>query len=66
MLLSAGQRSHGPFSLFVCVQLKSRFQAAQNQIIELRRRVEQMQIQVCVMFLGVHYCFNVITLDTEV
>ncbi|TNN85355.1 CASP8-associated protein 2 [Liparis tanakae] len=26
-------------------ELKSRFQAAQNQIIELRRRVEQMQIQ---------------------
>ncbi|XP_037304559.2 CASP8-associated protein 2 [Pungitius pungitius] len=27
------------------VELKSRFQAAQNQIIELRRRVEQMQLQ---------------------
>uniref|UniRef100_A0A8C9ZF11 Caspase 8 associated protein 2 n=1 Tax=Sander lucioperca TaxID=283035 RepID=A0A8C9ZF11_SANLU len=44
MLLSADQLSHKPF-LFVCLQLKSRFHAAQIQIKELRRRVEQMETQ---------------------
>jgi len=32
---------------FVCLQLQSRFQAAQNQIKELHRRLEQMEMQVC-------------------
>lgn len=36
-----------PF-LFLCLQLKSRFQAAQNQIKELRRRLENVELKVCV------------------
>eukprot|EP00064_Thunnus_orientalis_P021834 superscaffoldBa00006893_g22002 len=32
-------------------ELKSRFQAAQNQIKELRRRLEQMETQVCFIVL---------------
>uniref|UniRef100_A0A4W6DGG2 Caspase 8 associated protein 2 n=1 Tax=Lates calcarifer TaxID=8187 RepID=A0A4W6DGG2_LATCA len=42
-LLSADQTSHR--LVFLCLQLKSRFQAAQNQIKELRRRLEQMEMQ---------------------
>lgn len=36
---------------FVGIQLKSRFQAAQNQIKELRQRLEQMELLVCFIFL---------------
>lgn len=32
-------------------QLKSRFQAAQNQIQELRQRLEQMELLVCFVFI---------------
>lgn len=45
------------------LQLMSRFQAAQNQIKELHKRLEQMETQVC-FFIFQNYFFHTVTFRT--